>query len=94
MRDSHRQTPYIGRKIDRTVVNVDALIANSGSNALEALERAPGISVDQNGNIKLKGRSGVTVFIDDKPTYLSGSELENYHKIIAAWYGQTNRNHA
>nr|HMU05783.1 carboxypeptidase-like regulatory domain-containing protein [Saprospiraceae bacterium] len=29
------KTPYIERKIDRTVVNVDALIANAGSNALE-----------------------------------------------------------
>lgn len=78
------KTPYIERKIDRTVVNVDALIANAGSNALEALERAPGISIDQNGAIKLKGRSGVTVFIDDKPTYLSGAELENYLKSLPA----------
>ena len=78
------KTPYIERKIDRTVVNVDALIANAGSNALEALERAPGISIDQNGAIKLKGRSGVTVYIDDKPTYLSGVELENYLKSLPA----------
>jgi hypothetical protein len=78
------KTPYIERKIDRTVVNVDALIANAGSNVLEALERAPGITLDQNGAIKLKGRSGVTVFIDDKPTYLSGSELENYLKSLPA----------
>lgn len=78
------KTPYIERKIDRTVVNVDALIANAGSNALEALERAPGISLDQNGNIKLKGRSGVTIYIDDKPTYLSGAELENYLKSLPA----------
>lgn len=78
------KTPFIERKIDRTVVNVDALIANAGSNALEALERAPGISLDQDGAIKLKGRSGVTVFIDDKPTYLSGTELENYLKSLPA----------
>jgi len=78
------KTPYIERKIDRTVVNVDALIANAGSNALEALERAPGISLDQNGNIKLKGKSGVTVFIDDKPTYIAGAELENYLKSLPA----------
>ncbi|MBP6235910.1 MAG: outer membrane beta-barrel protein [Saprospiraceae bacterium] len=78
------KTPYIERKIDRTVVNVDALIANAGSNALEALERAPGISIDQNGAIKLKGRAGVTVYIDDKPTYLSGAELENYLKSLPA----------
>lgn len=78
------KTTYIERKIDRIVVNVDALIANTGSNVLDALERAPGVSLDQNGNLKLKGRSGVTVFIDEKPTYLSGSELENYLKSLPA----------
>jgi hypothetical protein len=78
------KTPYVERKIDRTIVNVDALIANAGSNALEALERAPGISVDQNGVITLKGRAGVAVFIDDKPTYLSGADLENYLKSLPA----------
>lgn len=78
------KVPYVERKIDRTVVNVDALIANAGSTALEALERAPGVSVDQDGSIRLKGRSGVIVYIDDKPTYLSGVELENYLKSLPA----------
>jgi hypothetical protein len=78
------KTPYVERKIDRTIVNVDALLANAGSNALEALERAPGIAVDQNGLITLKGCAGVAVFIDDKPTYLSGAELENYLKSLPA----------
>jgi hypothetical protein len=78
------KVPYIQRETDRTVVNVDALISNTGSSTLEALERAPGISIDQNGNIKLKGRSGVTVYVDDKPTYLSGAELENYLRSIPA----------
>ncbi|MBK9735985.1 MAG: outer membrane beta-barrel protein [Saprospiraceae bacterium] len=78
------KVPYVERKIDRTVVNVDALISNAGSSALEALERSPGISVDQNGSLKLKGRSGVSVFIDDKPSYLSGAELENYLKSLPA----------
>ncbi|MBK6364672.1 MAG: outer membrane beta-barrel protein [Saprospiraceae bacterium] len=74
--------PYIERKTDRTIINPDALLANTGSSTLEALERAPGISVDQNGNIKLKGRAGVTVYVDDKPTYLGGAELENYLRSI------------
>lgn len=78
------KTPYVERKIDRTIVNVDVLLANAGSNALEALERAPGIAVDQNGVITLKGRAGVAVFIDYKPTYLSGAELENYLKSLPA----------
>lgn len=76
--------PFIERKIDRVVVTPDALIANAGSSALEVLERAPGVTVDQNGVILLKGRSGVAVFINDKPSYLSGTELENYLRTLPA----------
>lgn len=78
------KTPFIERKIDRVVVTPDALIANAGSNALEVLERAPGVSVDQNGVILLKGRSGVAIFINNKPSYLSGTELENYLRTLPA----------
>ena len=78
------KVPFIERKIDRVVVTPDALIANAGSNALEVLERAPGVTVDQNGVILLKGRSGVAVFINDKPSYLSGTELENYLRTLPA----------
>lgn len=79
-----QKIPFIERQIDRVVVTPDALIANAGSNALEVLERAPGVTVDQNGTVLLKGRSGVAIFINDKPSYLSGTELENYLKTLPA----------
>lgn len=73
---------FIEQKIDRTVVNVDALISNAGTTALEVLEKSPGVQVDENGGIKLTGRSGVVIFIDDKPTYLSGNDLQNYLRSL------------
>jgi hypothetical protein len=76
--------PYIERLADRTIVNPDVLISNAGSSALEALEKAPGVQVGDGGDIRLKGRSGVAIFIDDKPTYLSGTELESYLRSIPA----------
>ena len=76
------QKAFVERKVDRTVVNVDALISNAGSTALDVLSKSPGVNVDQNGNITLKGKNGVTIFIDDKPTYLSGNDLENYLKSL------------
>lgn len=76
--------PFVVRKIDRTVITPDALIASTGSTALEILEQAPGITVDQNGQISLKGRTGIAVYINDKPSYLSGSELENYLRALPA----------
>lgn len=69
--------PMIERKSDRTIVNVDASITNTGSTALEVLEKSPGVTVDKDGNISLKGKQGVLIMLDGKPTYLSGPELTN-----------------
>jgi len=72
--------PFIERKIDRTIVNVDASISNAGTSALEMLEKSPGVSVDKDGNISLKGKAGVTIMLDGKPSYLSGDQLANLLK--------------
>jgi hypothetical protein len=74
--------PLVERKIDRTVVNVDALISNAGTSALDVLDKSPGILVDQDGNVSMNGKSGVVIFIDDKPTYLSGADLASYLKSL------------
>jgi hypothetical protein len=79
-----KKKPFVENKIDRTIVNVDAFITAAGGDALDVLEKAPGITVDQNGTITFKGKTGVQVFIDDKPTYLSGSELESYLRSLPA----------
>lgn len=75
--------PFVEHQIDRTVVNVDALISNAGSSAMDVLEKSPGVIVDQNGSVSLNGKS-VQIFIDDKPTYLSGTELENYLRSLSS----------
>jgi hypothetical protein len=72
--------PFIERKIDRTVVNVDQSITNAGTTALEVLEKSPGVTVDKDGNVSLKGKAGVTIMLDGRPSYLSGQELANLLK--------------
>lgn len=69
--------PLVEQKLDRTIVNVEAAVTNVGASALEVLEKSPGINVDKDGNISLKGKSGVQVFIDGRPSYLSGTDLAN-----------------
>jgi len=66
---------FIEQHPDKTVINLEAGIANVGTTVLEALEKLPGITIDKNGNINLKGRSGVLVMLDGKPTYLDGASL-------------------
>ena len=69
--------PLIEQRIDRTIVNVEASVTNVGSNALEVLEKSPGISVDKDGNISLKGKQGVMVLVDGRPTQLGSADLAN-----------------
>ncbi|ANE53167.1 outer membrane beta-barrel family protein [Flavisolibacter tropicus] len=69
--------PPVEQKIDRTVVNVEAAVTNAGASALEVLEKSPGIMVDKDGNISLKGKEGVLVMIDGRPTQLGGADLAN-----------------
>ncbi len=76
--------PLIERKLDRTIVNVDASITNAGNTALEVLEKAPGITVDKDGNISLKGKAGVVIYIDGRPSYLSGPDLANMLRNMTA----------
>jgi outer membrane receptor protein involved in Fe transport len=76
--------PLIQQKIDRMVVNVEAFVSNTGANALEVLEKTPGVQVDKDGNISLKGKQGVIVMLDGRPAYLSGTELANMLKGMQA----------
>lgn len=76
--------PFVERKVDKTVVNPEALIANAGTSALDVLEKSPGVIVDVNGNISLQGKQGVLIYIDDKPTYLAAADLANYLRSLPA----------
>ena len=76
--------PLIEQKPDRTIVNVEASITNVGNSALEVLEKSPGITVDKDGNISLKGKQGVVIMIDGRPSYLGGADLANLLKSMNA----------
>lgn len=69
--------PFIEQHFDKTVLNVDKSISNAGNTALEVLEKAPGLVIDQNDNISMRGRSGVIVMINGKQVPMSGADLAN-----------------
>ena len=50
--------PFIEQKSDRIIVNVDASPANAGTSVMDVLEKSPGVSVDKDGNVSLKGQAG------------------------------------
>lgn len=67
--------PAVRLEADKLVVDIENSASAKGSTALEALEKSPGVYVDQDGNINLNGQQGVRVMIDGKPSFLAPKEL-------------------
>ena len=74
--------PLIEQEMDRTIVNVGAMIGSATSNTFDVLGKTPGVSVNANGEISLNGRAGVMVLIDGRSTYMSGTDLAAYLKSL------------
>ena len=74
--------PFIEQKSDRILVNVDASPANAGTSVMDVLGKIPWSIGDKDGNISLKGKQGVTIMIDNRPTYMSGAQLAVYLKSL------------
>lgn len=74
--------PFIEQRIDKMVINVESSITSAGASALDVLEKSPGVTVDKDGNISLKGKQSVMVMLDGKPSYISGTDLVNYLRSL------------
>lgn len=68
--------PLIQNKVDRVVLNIENSVLATGNTAMDILQKAPGVTVD-NGIISLIGKSNVLILINGKQTYLSKGQLEN-----------------
>ncbi|WP_207511618.1 outer membrane beta-barrel protein [Longitalea luteola] len=74
--------PMVEVKADKTILNVEGTINSVGQDALELLRKAPGVVVDKDDNLTLSGKSGVQVYIDGRPTPLTGKDLSDYLKTL------------
>lgn len=70
-----KKKPLIERKNGKIILNVANSILAAGNSAMDILTKAPGITIDNEGNISLRGKAGVNAMIDNKPTYLSAAQL-------------------
>lgn len=52
--------------------------------ASDALQNAPGVSVDVEGNITLRGASNVEIWINDQPSHLTKENLKAYIQALPA----------
>ena len=75
---------FVEQHADRMVINPEATVSTASDNVLDVLAKSPGIAIDKDGNITLKGKSGVRIMIDDKPTYLTAEQLNSMLKNLQA----------
>ncbi len=68
------ETKTVRYEIDKKIVNVENMNTVASSTALEVLQNIPSITVDLDGNVSLRGSSGFTLLIDNKPTNMRASE--------------------
>ncbi|WP_282636179.1 outer membrane beta-barrel family protein [Sphingobacterium thalpophilum] len=72
--------PLVESKPGKLILNVENSPIAAGNNALDIVQRAPGVSLDNNNNLQLMGQSGVAVTIDGRQTYMTGEQLLNFLK--------------
>ena len=82
-----RQIVY---KVDRRVIDASGFLSAMGGTAVDILSQTPSFRVDAEGEITFRGSSGFRVYIDGKPSSLSGtsaleqmpaSQIENIEVI-------------
>lgn len=74
--------PLIEVLPDKLVFNVESSLNATGSNALELLQKSPGVVIDRDDNVLLQGSSGVRVYINGKPSPLAARELAAYLRSL------------
>ncbi|GAB5399218.1 MAG: outer membrane beta-barrel family protein [Aureisphaera sp.] len=70
-------------KLDKRVFNVGKDISSTGASALEVLNNVPSVNVSIEGDISLRGSSGVQILINGKPSVLADESSNALGTITA-----------
>ncbi|MEI6143441.1 MAG: TonB-dependent receptor [Mariniphaga sp.] len=63
-------------KIDKKVVNVAKDITATGGTSVDLLKNVPGVAVEVDGTVSLRGNSSVSILIDGRPTSIDATRLD------------------
>lgn len=62
--------------LEKKVFNTDKNITSAGGTAIDVLKNVPSVSVDNDGNVSLRGNNQVIIYINGKPTSASDNNAE------------------
>lgn len=63
-------------KIDKKVIDVSKDLNSTGGTAIDALRNVPGLTVDAEGNITMRGNSELSILVDGRPTSINVARLD------------------
>ena len=76
--------PLFAVEGEKTMYNVAEDPSIQTGTLSDALQNAPGVEVDVEGNISLRGTSSVEVWINDKPSHMTAENLKTYIQTLPA----------
>ncbi len=78
------ERPLFSVEGEKTLYQVADDPTVQGGVASDALQNAPGVSVDVEGNVTLRGTSSVEIWINDQPSNLNKENLKTYLQTLPA----------
>lgn len=78
------EKPVYASEGEKNIYNVTEDPSVQTGTASDALQNAPGVEVDAQGNITLRGVSSVAIWINDKPSHLNAENLKTYIQQMPA----------
>lgn len=79
---AQKSTMQLG--IDKKVFSVDQSLVSEGGSASDLLQNVPSVQADMDGNVSLRGSTGVKVLIDGKPSMIAGGNVAQILQSIPA----------
>ncbi|HWW41989.1 outer membrane beta-barrel family protein [Pedobacter sp.] len=70
--------------IDKKVFSVDQSLISEGGSAADLLQNVPTVQTDMDGNVSLRGSTGVKVLVDGKPSLIAGGDVATILQSIPA----------
>ena len=82
--DVEGERPLFVQTAEKRVFNVEKNSLTTGGNAIDALRQVPGVEVDPDDNISLRGSSKVNLMIDGKPSSIAGGDIKSLLQSVPA----------
>ncbi|WP_222537293.1 outer membrane beta-barrel family protein [Pedobacter polysacchareus] len=70
--------------VDKKIFSVDQSLVSEGGSASDLLQNVPSVTTDIEGNVSLRGSTGVKVLIDGKPSLIAGGNVAQILQSIPA----------